>query len=464
MTEFNEIQEHYPNLIPVEVLRAKISIIELAIQYGYELQPKKGRNRPVLQHPTYLDVIIIKNPANASQQVYQQVGNFADSGTIIDFIRHRLATVFAPFNRAGQSEFRNSISVLYNYLRIDPQCLRPNRSIITKMAGSGSPPPFAKEHFDLRLLEQNNYLHRRHITPHTLNRPEFVNRVLTQVTYYDPVRGHTEHFLTAQAHPERTYVTFNNVAFLYYNGLSTEVTGLEVRNEQIKLHAPGSDRLSSVFVSNPPPKTERFYVLESAIDALSHQQLCSQQGDDAFNSVYFSTGGQLTSQQVGTITRYIAQFEKHPQWQLRLAFDNDIKGHLYDLQFIHQLTLAKFPLRSIHIGFRRIGYALPQEEQYQELLTVFLHQIETYNRNIEALLRKGSISAGNPDLSGQLLTLSNINGELVLGVPELIDPLSAVSGMLLRLIQLNERIRIEKSSVKDYNQELIAAVLDSDQI
>ena len=116
MTKFDEIKEHYSNLIPVEVLRAKISIVELDIQYGYQLLPKKGRNRPVLQHHTYQDVIIIKNPADASQQVYQQAGNFADSGTIIAFIRHRLTTVFTVFNRAGQSEFTNSISVLYDYL------------------------------------------------------------------------------------------------------------------------------------------------------------------------------------------------------------------------------------------------------------------------------------------------------------------------------------------------------------
>ena len=295
-----------------------------------------------------------------------------------------------------------------------------------------------------------------------MGRPEFANRVLTQATYYDLARGHTERFLTAQAHPERTYVTFHNVAFLYHDGQSSEVTGLELRNERLKQHAPGSDRLSSVFVSNPPPQVDRFYVLESAIDALSHRQLRSQGGDDGFDSVYFSTGGQLTPQQVSTILCYMAQFEKNPQWQLRLAFDNDIKGHLYDLHFIHQLISAKFPLRAINIGLQRIGYALPPEAMYGPLWAVLLSQLETYNQSVKARLIEGAYSAGSPDLTGQLLTVSNTNGALVLEIPEAIAPLSAVSDILLRLTRLDDRIGVEKSSAKDYNQELTAAVWGSD--
>ena len=254
MTKFDELQECYPDLIPVETLRATVSIIELAIQYGYEPQPKKGRSRPVFQHPTYRDVIIIKNPANASQQLYQRVGNFADAGTIVDFIRHRLATVFAAFNHPGESAFRNTTHVLYDYLRLDPQRVRYNREITAQIIKSSLQPPFAIEHFDLRPLETTNYLHQRHITPQTLGRPEFVDQVITQVTYFDPLSGHADSFSTIKEHPERTYSTFHNVAFLYHNGLSTEVTGLELRNKQLKQHAPGSDRLSSVFVSTPPPK------------------------------------------------------------------------------------------------------------------------------------------------------------------------------------------------------------------
>jgi hypothetical protein len=325
----------------------------------------------------------------------------------------------------------------------------------TESRNFGHPSP--KSSFDLPPLEKTNYLHQRHITPQTLERPEFVNQVVTQVNYFDPVRGYTESFLTAKAHPERAYLTFHNVAFLYYNGLSREVTGLELRNEQVKRHAPGSDRLSSVFVSNPPPQTERFFVMESTIDSLSHRQLRSLGGDDAFNSVYFATGGQLTPQQVNTIIGYMAQFTKSPKWQLHLAFDNDTKGYLYDLQFIHQLVAPKFPLRSIPVGLNWIGYQLPQEEIYRSIQEALLDQIATYNRGVEAQMPPDSSLVSSPELNSRLITIRAEKGPIVVSIPEINEALSAVSRVLLTLTQLDERIRIEKSLAKDFNQELMEA-------
>ena len=455
MTKFDELNQRYPNLIPVEVLRANVSIIDLAIHYGYELQRNKGRSRPVLQHLTFQDVIIIKNPAQPNQQLYQQAGNFADSGTIIDFIRHRFTTVFASFNQAGQAEFRNITNVLYHYLRIDPTHLPQSPTLTTPVVKANSQQPFTKDHFDLRPLEPSNYLHQRHISAQTLSRPEFASLVFTQVTYFDSVRGHTDCFLTAKAHPERTYRTFSNVAFLYHNGPSSQVTGLEVRNQQLKRHAPGSDRLRSVFVTNPPPQAERFYVLESAIDALSHQQLRSLRGDDAFNSVYFSTGGQLTPQQVGTIIGYLDQFKKAPEWKLMLAFDNDVKGHLYDLQFIQLLIAAQLPLSSLVMDDKTMGYQLPGQAVYGPIVAALLGQIETYNKCLPAGMTMESVPASQPELARQLITLKDDSGQLVVSIPQERAPLSAVSRMLLALTQFDEHIGIEKSGAKDYNEELM---------
>ena len=99
---------------------------------------------------------------------------------------------------------------------------------------------------------------------------------------------------------------------------------------------------------------------------------------------------------------------------------------------------------------------------YGALWAVLLSQLETYNRSVKARLIEGADSAGSPDLTGQLLTVSNTNGALVLEIPEAIAPLSAVSDILLRLTRLDDRIGVEKSSAKDYNQELTAAVWGSD--
>ena len=459
MTRFDELKERYPNLIPIQELRSNVSIVELAIQYGYEAQLHKGKSRPVLEHPGYKDTIIIKNPQDAAQQVYQRAGDFTDSGTIIDFVRNRLGTVFSTFNRPGQHEFKNVTSVLYDYLRIAPEHVIQNRKVTAKLAEAGVKQPFTKEQFDIRALGEDNYLNQRQIAPQTLNRAEFAGKVVSQITYFDPAKGHTESYLTAREHPERKYLQFTNVAFPYFNGQSTEVTGLELRNENVKLHAPGSDRLSSVFVSNPPPKAEHFYVMESAIDALSHRQLRQIQGDEKFNSVYFSTGGQLTPQQVNTMSRYISSFEKNDNWKIELGFDNDTSGYRFDLQFIQQLTAAKFPLSPTVGGTNRVAYLLPEQETYKPVREALLERIDNFNKDVQAqFVRSEGDTLGQKEMSSQLIQVSR-NGQLVqISIPEVATSLSAVSKLLLEVTGLHQRIKVEKSCAKDYNQELTREV------
>ncbi|GAB4039314.1 toprim domain-containing protein [Spirosoma gilvum] len=454
MTKFDELRERFPNLIPVQELRANVSIVELALHYGYEPQVHKGKSRPVLENAQYKDTIIIKNPQDAGQQVYQRAGDFTDSGTIIDFIRNRLTTVFSTFNRPSDHEFKNVTSVLYDYLRVDPSEVSRNRQTAVKLSEDKPKQAFAKEIFDIRPLEADNYLITRQIAPQTINSPEFVNKVVSQVSYFDPEKGQTENFLTVKEHPERKYITFSNVAFPYYNGLSTEVTGLELRNEKVKLHAPGSDRYSSVFISNPPAKPAHFFILESGIDALSHKQLRTIRGDDSFNAVYFSTGGQLTAQQVNTITRYISSFSKADDWKINLAFDNDSKGHLFDLQFIQQLSATKFPLTSTVAGINRIGYLLPEQEVYRPMREALLDRIEVHNKSVQAQFSPEADPLGKKELNGQLITVGHNQGQIVLNIPESVGPLSAVSKSLLELTRLDQRIEIRKSPSKDYNLEL----------
>lgn len=460
MTKFEELKERYPNLIPVQELRANVSIIELAIQHGFEPQLHKGHNRPVLEHPTYNDVIIIKNPQDAAQQVYQRGGDFTDSGTIIDFIRNRLSTVFATYNRPGEHEFKNITSVLYDYLRIDPTQVNQNRLASSSISTTdGTKQQFAREQFDIRPLEPDNYLTRREIAPQTLDRSEFVNKVVSQVSYFDPRTGHTENFMTVREHPERHYLQFNNVAFPYYNGLSSEIMGLELRNEKIKLHAPGSDRYGSVFISNTPPVASQFFVMESAIDALSHQQLRSIKGDTAFNAVYFSTGGQITPEQVNTITRYIGSFEKTPDWKISLNFDNDTKGHRFDLQFIQQLTATKFPMSSTVGGINRMSYLLPEQESYRPIQEALLQRVDLFNKNVQAQFgRTDQDTLGQKELTSQQITISRSGSQVALSIPESCPALTAVCKYLLELTGLSQRIGINKACAKDLNEDLVRDV------
>ena len=453
MTKFDQLKKRFPNLIPVQELRLNVSIIELAIYYGYEAKPRKGRSRPVLENVAYDDLILIKNAQDAGKQVYQRVGNFTDSGTIIDFIRNRLSTVFIKFNRADRDEFKNILDVLYDYLRVDAEqtvvITKPTSKIIRPIPQ----PAFALDLFDVRPLERDNYLLSRCITQETINSPEFTSKILSLITYFDPQEKQVVDFTLVKADLQPKYIEYSNVAFPYYNGLSTEVTGLEIRNEKIKLHAPGSERNSSVFISNPPLQAKHFLIFESAIDALSHKQLRCIQGDKAFNSIYFSTGGQLTSEQIDTIVRYIGSFEKVPDWKINLAFDNDAKGHVYDLQFIQQLLITKFPLHPLAVGFHKQGYALPTQQEYSSFKRELLDSVKTYNEAIS--LQLTTTPTFNTSIStNSLITIDQTTDQITLNIPENRIPLSFLSKKLLELSGLDKRVSLVKSITKDFNQDL----------
>ncbi|GAA4464802.1 hypothetical protein GCM10023189_44560 [Nibrella saemangeumensis] len=450
MTKFDELKQRYPNLIPVQELRDNVSILELAAHYGYEPLPHKGKGRPVLMHPIYRDTIIIKNPEHPGQQIYQRSGDFADSGTIIDFIRNRLTSVFSAFNHPGNHEFRNITGVLYDYLRIDPDQVARNRQRVADPGGPVVKQPFAKELFDIRPLEVNNYLQKRYIAQSIAEGPEFTGKAVTQVAYLNPETGHTEDFLTVKANPDRKYITFSNVAFPYYNGLSEEVMGFEIRNEQIKQHAPGSDRHSSVFVSNAPPETKRFMVMESVLDAMAHKQLRMIQGDNAFDTLYFSTGGQLTPEQVNTISRYTAGFQKAADWRISLAFDNDAKGHRYDLQFIQQLSAAQFPMSATVAGLGRVGYQLPEGDVYRPLVNQLLERIDLFNQEMKAQVGENE----GKELSGQLIIVGQKGEQTAISIPETCVALRTMNNVLLELAGLSQRVSLEKSSTKDFTDDL----------
>lgn len=457
MTKFDKLKERFPNLIPIQELRANVSIIELAIQYGYELQSHKGRNRPVLKHSIYSDAIIIKNPLDASQQVYQRSGDYTDSGTIIDFIRNRLTTVFSAYNRPGEHELKTITRVLYDYLRIDLNQASSEKQVTTKPAKPIAKQSFSLELFDIRPLLETNYLTSRHIKPETIDSPEFKGKIVSQVSYFDLEKNQPQSFQFVKEHPERDYLTFFNVAFPYYNGLSTEVTGLELRNENVKLHAPGSDKLSSVFVSNPPAKTKTFYILESVIDALSHKQLCLDNGNKAFDAVYFSTGGQLVPHQVDTVSRYINSLEKDQFWTISLGFDNDPKGYLYDWLFVQQLAATKLPLTPTTVSLNRIGYLLPEQAIYQPIRKALLDQIDAYNKGIHEQFETSISPKDKQELANQTILIEQDKNQTIISIPEACKPLSAVTRYILELTQLGKRISINKSVTKDFNHELSQA-------
>jgi hypothetical protein len=443
MTPFDQLKRRFPQLIPIPELRASVSIIQLALHYGYQPQPAKGKARPVFTHPHYQDTIIIKHPNRPSQQLYQRAGDFTDAGTIIDFIRYRLTTVFARFNRPNQHQLTSVTQVLYDYLQVDPSVSTTQLPPISTVDKPTSPPPFRLADFDIRPIEPTNYLLDRAIKPATWRTPEFAGKVWTQIAYYDQQARSSVSFATTQAQTQKVYRTFHNIAFPYYNSTSDEVSGLEIRNHGLKQHATGSDRSTSVFISNTPDKAARFYVMESVIDALSHCQLKHQQGDHSFEAVYFSTGGQLMPGQITTVLWHINRLEKTPDWQLYLSFDKDDSGWQYDLSFVQLLVAPYLPLSASPAVREAIIYALPILGKHHLIMMKLLECIRVPGQHTP------SLSHGIPSIS-----ISKRDDQLLINVPTNSSSLSFFTAVLLEITGLSKRVFIYKSTLKDFNEDL----------
>ena len=96
--------------------RNEISIIELAVSVGYKIRKKEGIKWPVLKDEISGDKIIIVNPQSTANQGYFNPHDAKDKGTLINFVKNRIGSIF-PFHN-DKSEVGNINAVLYNYQRL----------------------------------------------------------------------------------------------------------------------------------------------------------------------------------------------------------------------------------------------------------------------------------------------------------------------------------------------------------
>ena len=281
--------------------RNEISIIELALSVGYRIRKKEGIKWPVLKDDVTGDKIIIVNAGSISNQGYFNPHNGHDKGTLINFVRNRIGSVF-PY-QSGMSEVRIINAVLYNYqhLPIPEKKMLQSRSRDVVEAYEMKEFRFPK---GLTEFGYPAYLLSRGI------KPEIIESALFQGCIFNIIRK-----------------DFNNLGFPYYNE-SGKIIGFELRNSDFKNMVEGSDRSVGVWHSNIPRRVHSVILTESPIDALSYHQLKGKE-----NSLYISFGGSVAAGQLETSKRIITRVNPGPDLKIFSAVDNDKMGRLYTKKF-----------------------------------------------------------------------------------------------------------------------------------
>lgn len=281
-----------------EDFKAEISIVEIALANGYKLIASDGLKWPVLKNEATGEKIIIVNSKSTGNQGYFNPNDDRDKGSVIDFVKNRLGSVF-PYNNV-KSEAANINSVLYGHLKLEP----PERNEFKKVDFMIQSQPEKVFLIPEKLcsLTVPDYLLSRGLKATTLKMKEFKGRILNLKVG-----------------------EFENVAFPYYTS-SGDMAALELRNNDFKQFIDGSDVKTSIWHSNLDQKIDAAVLTESPIDALSYHQLKGKN-----NILYVSFGGALSDGQVETLVELIEKNKNKlsPGFTIISAFDNDKMGEKY---------------------------------------------------------------------------------------------------------------------------------------
>ncbi|GAA3979756.1 toprim domain-containing protein [Hymenobacter antarcticus] len=306
---------------PTELDRFKrdIDLVDYASRTGYEVT-REGRNGHWHQLEKDGEKLIVTRKDD--HQVYLNVGDDRDKGSVIDFAK----------TRGGDGSGLNLGQVrqeLREYLNDGPAPVRqyaqaPDVSRLNALP-VGDPGHERQQEEDRKTrlitevlgvrgeLTDRSYLHGRGIDDTTIDSPAFQGRIFT-----------------AQQNEHK------NTAFPLYN--EQGLASVEQKNEHYKNLLPLPK--NGIWVSHPTEGKEtpvaRIVVSESAVDSLSHYQLKHEK--DAKNTLYIATSGTPTEAQVALIQRVI---DKQEPKEIVLANDRDAGGRQFNMNYMNELHPAR---------------------------------------------------------------------------------------------------------------------------
>jgi Protein of unknown function (DUF3991)/Toprim-like len=295
--------------------RGQVSIVQVAEYLGYTYNKSKGEIRPQYEHPNG-DKVIICNPNDNNRQIYFNRDGSNDKGSILDFIKNRLS----DFKNISYQKGMDGVTQVLKQFTNEPNTATPDAKrhdaerIHQYQASKIEKPQFDISQFSVTnspSLNQLEYLSKRGINNKTL-------------------KAFQKHIALVKDNQGNTPT---NIGFPYKNDKG-EVTGFELRNNDFKGHARGTDKESSVWAANFAMRkemTRKVFLFESAIDAMSFYQLFNKQYDFK-HAAFISFGGSLAPKQIDMVTK------SYLNARFFSGFDNDYNGNMFDIMFEKRLN------------------------------------------------------------------------------------------------------------------------------
>ncbi|WP_324680863.1 toprim domain-containing protein [Hymenobacter sp. GOD-10R] len=422
-------------------VKKDLNLIDLVLHLGY--QHNRAKSGPSLDkgkfhvfdyrgNPNLDQVIIYK--ANSGDYLYFSRADDRDKGSVIDFLKYRVENprIDGIVASAGKGIWASVIDNAKRFLNLPEQQRQASpilqASIEPVKRGDQYVPDFLLK---TTPLTDKRYLLSRGLSEETLSNSCFAGRILNHIHEGLSKDGHSYKFV--------------NTAFpqLYKD----KIVGLEIKANGFKGQAADSLNSSALWISNSGAKTHTLIVSESAIDSLSHFQLKQPN-----NTMYASTSGNLTDNKVAEIKRLV---ENQNLRTVKLAFDNNLEGHIFDTRLIAGLAHESTPMRI--------------ERNLPGLLTISIYSDqEKYFANLHQLARNYNqrITEGYYQVAGREPATSNtLTSELIIAakqaensyhfhVPKRLETLAFFNQALVTAYPMTARLELDKSRANDWNDQL----------
>ena len=297
-----------------KAFKEKVGVDDVAAYLGYKLDRKAGVGKYVEYNIRdgrghKIDSIVISHPNDKSSQTYFH-RNGASGGDAISLIKEYINS-FGVTGSSEQELLRAVMSKLTSddsfvtksedkYKELKPQVFNIKRFQMENAA----------EHFEAVM----SFFRGRSIDEETVRTfLPFIMRVTDTEAQYK----------------------YKDLAFPYIQPGSEKIEGFELRGyNNFRQKAPGTNSSSAAWIADfteeQPDNARNIYFFESGYDAMAFYQV-NRSRLNLETSVFISTGGTFSSQQIKGITDY------YPQARYWDCFDNDTPGILYGIRMESQL-------------------------------------------------------------------------------------------------------------------------------
>jgi hypothetical protein len=424
-------------------VKKDINLVDLVLTLGYQHnRAKSGSDTEKGKFHTFdykgkpgLDQVIIYKNAAGEYQYFNRADD-RDKGDVISFIKNRIENPRVDGIRAtpGKNIWASVIENAKNFLNLPPAQRNTSPQLQQRIEPMqrGDAPPLPDFLRNTTPLTDTRYLNGRGITNETLASPLFEGRILNHV-----------HVGTGRDGQSYKYT---NTAFPQL--VKDAIVGLEIKAERFKGQAADSLNSSALWLSNANTKTTTLVVGESAIDAHSHYQL-----KQPTNALYASTSGQLTDNKVAEIKRLV---ENNALKTVKLAFDNNLEGHLFDTRLITGLARPGTPM-----GIERTQPSIITVAVYSvqdEPVSKLHRDIKAYNSQVTEGYRKlagQDVVAAPPALDAEFIKAGRVGDHSYqFHVPKRSEALAAFNQALIGAFPMVAKLELDKSKANDWNDQL----------